>query len=134
MNPILSCACGRATFQPSQPSFYEELFCTGRSRWCSRYSKCYPWRVALVNVEGARAALCRRDQSAKVWLRACLASQVSRVGDLQEQHSNQYAQHLLPFCELMTNRTAKLKTKKMTQMCWVMLPPHGLAAAQTVSK
>lgn len=42
-----------------------------------------------------RAALCRRDQSAKVWLRACLASQVSSVGDLQEQHSSQYAQRLL---------------------------------------
>lgn len=56
MNPILSCACGRATFQPSQPSFYEELFCTGRSRWCRRYSKCHPWRVARVNVEGAKSS------------------------------------------------------------------------------
>lgn len=33
-----------------------------------------------------RAALCRGDQSAKVWLRACSASQVSSVRHLQEQH------------------------------------------------
>lgn len=75
-----------------------------------------------------RAALCRRDQSAMAWLRPCLASQVSTVGELQEQHSNQYIQHLLHFCEFMTNRIAKTKTKKMTQMCWVMLPPHRLTA------
>lgn len=75
-----------------------------------------------------RAALCRRDQSAKAWLRACLASQVSSVGELQEQHSSQYSQHLLPFCEFMTNCSAKPKTKMMSQMCWRMLPPHRLTA------
>lgn len=95
IHTVISCAHSTAMFQPSQPVCKKKCFPLAGADSVGDTQSATLGELHWLMQKVLRAALCRRDRNAKVWLRACLASQVSSVGDLQEQHSSQYAQHLL---------------------------------------